>query len=303
MARSRRVSAFAVCMWSGVKASKSIARAVQAATKILQRSKIPEAAASAEYLATACFDEIGSRSDARSSHLKPNANQLEQFIKLCRKREEQRVPVQYLIGDWDFHNIQLLVRAPVLIPRPETEELVEHLLKTVENEEANILDVGCGSGAIFLAALTARTGWRAVGIDIAEEAVRLSQENVRLLGLEDRSRVLGGNVYDVAEGGRVFDALVSNPPYICSADIDELAAEVKDHEDIRALCGGTDGLDVVREILHVAPQIVKSGGSVWLELDVGQSSELEGMKFEGLEFVEKVNDGFGKERFCHMRID
>ncbi|CAN8076757.1 unnamed protein product [Agarophyton chilense] len=294
-------AAFAACPWLVVSKSQTISSAVVHATQILSQKQVPEAAESAQYLAAHCFPHVQTRLDVLASRKSPPRDALNLFIQLCKERERKRTPIQYLVGDWDFHSITLLVRPPVLIPRPETEELVEHVLNDLEHDSATILDVGCGSGAILLAILNARPNWSATGIDISEEAVKLSEENVRLLGMQSRARIGHARVRDICGEGRLFDALVSNPPYIPVREMDGLQTEVRDHEDYGALCGGEDGLDVVLEVLHGAAGVLKPGGSIWLEVDTPHPSMIEAMKFKELEYVKSHNDLSGNARFCHLR--
>lgn len=288
-------------MWGTVRNSPSIRAAVLAATKTFQKQGISEANASAEYLALATFSILKSRRDARTNLSKPLAADLERFVHLCHQREA-RTPIQYLVGDWDFHHVNLRVRAPVLIPRPETEELVELVLNGLTCERARVLDVGCGSGAILLAILAARPAWKGVGVDIATEAVDLSKENAAELGIASRAEIIRGGIEAVVENG-LFDVLVSNPPYITTSDMTSLDKEVREFEDIRALCGGEDGLDVVREVLKWAPKTVMKGGSIWLEVDSKHPKVLQAQQFDGVEWVSSYKDLYGRERFCHFRVE
>lgn len=287
--------------WNDVRQSTSIRHAVRRATRIFEQAGVPEPAASAEHLAVSSFDHIGTRTSALADVTEPKPSELEQYLQVCQQREEKGVPIQYLVGNWDFHDITLLVRPPVLIPRPETEELVEHLLNDVKEANARILDVGTGSGCILLAALAARPGWSAMGIDISAEAVRLCSDNVSLLTCANRVEILLGTVRDVSPETK-FDALVSNPPYIPQEDSDSVERQVMDHEDARALFGGKDGMNVIRDILDAAPRLVKDGGSVWMEVDDSQPRKLAEMHFEGVDYVKQVNDMNGKPRFCHFRV-
>ena len=288
-------------VWNAVQSSIHVRAAVCSAIRIFEGKQVPEPRESAEYLAIKAFGAIESRREARTSHLTPTRRELDRFVSLCEKRERLRTPIQYLVGDWDFCDITLMVRSPVLIPRPETEELVQHLLKDLPSTESRILDVGCGSGAILLAALHARSKWTGIGIDIEREAVKLSRENARLLRLEDRANILEGRIEDL-NGRNHFDALISNPPYIPKKDMDSLEREVRDHEDYKALCGGEDGLDVVRDIMKYVPRLVKPGGSVWLEVDSSHPTVLGSLIFHNVEFVKKYDDIYGHPRFCHFIV-
>lgn len=288
-------------VWNAVQNSTHVRAAVCSAIRIFEGKQIPEPRESAEYLAIKAFRAIESRREARTSHLTPTRTELDHFVSLCEKRERLRTPIQYLVGDWDFCDITLMVRTPVLIPRPETEELVQHLLKDLPSTESRILDVGCGSGAILLAALHARPKWTGIGIDIEPEAIKLSQENARLLGLEDRADIFKGRIEDL-NGQNQFDVLISNPPYIPKKDMNSLEPEVRNHEDYKALCGGEDGLDVVRDIMKHAPRLVRSGGCVWLEVDSSHPSVLPSLTFPNIEFVKKYDDMYGHPRFCQFVV-
>lgn len=284
----------AACLWKPIRESRDIAHAVALAVAVFRKCSIPEPDASAEYLAMKAF-ELRSRRDARCGKA---VRDWEPFIRLCKQRQEERMPVQYLVGEWDFHHINLVVRKPVLIPRPETEELVELVLASL-GEDVRLLDVGCGSGAILLAALQARRDWTGVGVDVSVDAVELSRENMRRLQLEGRAEMrLGG----IAVASGVFDAIVSNPPYIADAEAGGLEREVVGHEDGGALFGGADGMDVIREILAGAARLLKEGGSVWMEVDVGQVERLSGMRFEGVRFEKGYEDFTGRLRFCEFRL-
>ncbi|KAI0564647.1 hemk methyltransferase family member 1 [Gracilaria domingensis] len=300
-ATSSQSAAFAACPWHTLSRSTTIRVAVAAATRLLSRSHVAEPALSAQHLAVHAFAGVHTTTQARFSERKPRVHEISRFIHLCKQREQWRTPVQYLVGDWDFHAITLRVRPPVLIPRPETEELVEHLLRDMRQQSAHIVDVGCGSGAIMLAALAARPGWTATGVDISDAAVRLSKENSRLLGLQQRATIVHGRLSDACAQGGLFDALVSNPPYIPACEMSGLQREVREHEDFGALCGGEDGLEVVREVLQWAAHGVKKGGSIWLEVDTSHPPVLERKQFEHIEYVKSYIDLSGNARFCHLR--
>lgn len=224
---------------------------------------------------------------------------------MCAARANQRTPVQYLVGEWDFHNITLSVRAPTLIPRPETEELVEHVLADgALPPDARALDIGAGSGAVLLALLRARAGWRGVGVDVERHALQLSADNARMVGVEARARFVeaGAKGLTLSRLGsaKEFDVVVSNPPYVPAGDMETLEPEVAAHEDWKALCGGVTGLDVVDDILEAAPRLLKKGGFVWLEVDESHPAVLAERAYPGLAFVKKMDDLYGRPRFCQF---
>jgi release factor glutamine methyltransferase len=343
--------------WGGLSRCRSVSDAVRGATEVLRAAGVPEAAASAEWLALSVFRRNrGGRAMVRLDNSRPSAAQLSRYADLCRRRERERTPVQYLVGEWDFHRVTLALRPPVLVPRPETEELVELVLKSDLSEGGEdrfsggtrVLDVGCGSGAILIALLAAQPTWYGVGLDISDEAVALSRENVQAVGVGDRCAVEHAGIAEwpgiemtypfadtkdvvmarrrrearrpergrkevggAAAGGqggdefgtRLFDVLVSNPPYILPQDMETLPPDVKRHEDVRALAGGgEDGLDVIRQVLRRAPELVRPGGLVWLEVDPSQPAIIAAQGWTGLRYDEMVRDVYGRERFCKFTV-
>ena len=192
-------------------------------------------------------------------------------------------PLQYVTGEMPFRHIVLRCERGVLIPRPETEVLVDAALEALDErggEAPLALEIGTGTGCIALSLASEHEGLRVIATDLSLVAVRLATRNRDALGL---AGVVDVVECDLADGvpeqlmGR-FDLLVSNPPYIPSDVLrQEVPAEVKDHEPELALDGGPDGLNVFRRILALAPRVLASGGTLCLELfegNVGQAAEL-----------------------------
>jgi len=193
----------------------------------------------------------------------------EQQLKVLLQCRLSRMPVQYILGNWDFHHITLAVRPPVFIPRPETEQLVELVLDLLPPEPQHLLEVGPGSGAISLSLLAARQDLTVTAVERSVAAVELCQENAVRLGLQERLHLINARVGvdDLNFLPGSFNFVVSNPPYVLRKDLTQLAPEISLYEDLRALDGGAEGLDVILDILELAGGCLADGGSVVLEVD------------------------------------
>jgi release factor glutamine methyltransferase len=186
-------------------------------------------------------------------------------------------PVARIIGHREFWGLPLKLSAETLVPRPDTETVVELVLELLRagapaNHPLRIADIGTGSGAILLALLSELSDAHGIGTDINEAALQTAHSNAVDLGLADRARFVAGD-YAAALSGR-FDLVVSNPPYVRSAEIAGLAAEVRDHDPRRALDGGADGLDAYRALVPQAARLLVPGGILAVEVGTGQSTEV-----------------------------
>jgi release factor glutamine methyltransferase len=182
-------------------------------------------------------------------------------------RREAREPIAYILGAKSFWTLELAVGPGVLIPRPETETLVQVALSLLPADTpARLLDLGVGSGAILLAVLSERPLLRGVGVDVSETALEVASANAHAHGLAGRVDLRRASWGDGVEGQ--FDLVVSNPPYIAASQIEELAPEVARFEPRLALDGGADGLSAYRDILSGVTKLVAPGGA--LAFEVGQ---------------------------------
>lgn len=193
---------------------------------------------------------------------------LEQLAALTARRAA-REPLAYILGRRDFWSLTLSVTPDVLVPRPETETVVEAVLAAFAEQEAfSLLDLGVGSGAILLAVLSARPHATGTGVDASEGALAIAAANARRIGLADRVQLLRGDWGAALDG--VYDAIVSNPPYIESEVIETLDPEVARHEPRLALDGGADGLEAYRRLLPDIARLLRRGGRFALEIGQGQ---------------------------------
>jgi len=207
-------------------------------------------------------------------------------------------PLSKIAGRREFWGLTLVVSPEVLDPRPETETLVEAALKILgarRRAPLRILDLGVGSGAILCALLTECPLADGVGVDASPAAVAIARRNVAACGLAGRADIRIGSWTEGVEGP--FDLIVSNPPYIPSADIDGLAREVRDFDPRLALDGGADGLDAYRTILPAAVDLLAPGGKLLVEVGAGQGGVVLGLAARlGFVHAETRRDLAGIER-------
>ncbi len=198
---------------------------------------------------------------------------LEKFL----QRRVAGEPVARILGVKEFWGLTLQLSPATLVPRPDTETVVELALEACRrqhhiHEQRRIADIGTGSGAILLALLSELPGAIGVGTDISLEALQTARDNAAQLGLAPRASFVACN-YTAALAG-TFDLIVSNPPYIRSADIAGLDREVREYDPPRALDGGADGLDAYRAIVPEAARLLAPGGTLIVEAGYGQSGPI-----------------------------
>jgi release factor glutamine methyltransferase len=188
-------------------------------------------------------------------------------------------PVARILGQKEFWGLPFRLSTETLVPRPDTETVVElglEMLRAMPHppRAARIADIGTGSGAILLALLSELPGAIGVGTDISLAALMTASDNAVELGLASRAGFVACNYAAALSGG--FDLIVSNPPYIRTADVAGLAVEVRDHDPRRALDGGADGLGAYRDLIPEAAELLTPGGALVVESGIGQSGDIEG---------------------------
>lgn len=200
------------------------------------------------------------------------ANELAAFRQAVKQRA-MRLPVAYITGHKEFMGLDFIVNPQVLIPRPDTEILVQAALDRLGSvARPEILDIGTGSGAIIISLLYFLPQSSGIGVDLSAAALAVAQTNADRLGSGGRLKLLSGNIFS-AISDRQFDAIVSNPPYISGSDMESLAPEVL-HEPRIALAGGKDGLDYYREIIEQATCFLKPDGFIGLEVGYDQAQQV-----------------------------
>ncbi|WP_395445779.1 peptide chain release factor N(5)-glutamine methyltransferase [Caulobacter sp. UC70_42] len=206
-------------------------------------------------------------------------------------RRARREPVSHIIGRKGFWKILLQVNKNVLTPRPETEVIVDEVLKAFpEQMPFSMLDLGVGSGTILLAVLAERPAAKGLGVDASAEALAVARDNAASLDLNNRAALMHGDwTAGLGDGG--FDVVVSNPPYIPTAVIDTLEPEVRDYEPRLALDGGGDGLDAYRLLAPEILRVLKPGGMFAVEIGYDQSKDVEALfKAAGAQQVKTIKD-------------
>ena len=212
-------------------------------------------------------------------------------------------PVQYVLGEWDFRTLTLKCDRRALIPRPETEELVSRVLAFLRSRTFDrppvVVDVGTGSGAIILSVACEFKGEGVfIGTDVSGEAVSLARENAARCGLDGRVKIALADGLDDFDEPQTVDVIVSNPPYVESAECDRLDPRVKNWEPRLALDGGESGLDFYERYLADAINILRPGGAVFFEIGEGQGEAVERLMFEfGFGQIALERDYSGHDRY------
>ena len=199
------------------------------------------------------------------------------------------VPVQYIIGEQEFFGLPFHVTRDVLIPRPETEHLVEAAIARLKDLPApRILDVGTGSGAIAVALAHSLPTAEVVALDISAAALAVATQNAKQNGVAVRVRVVESDLVAAVAHER-FDAIVSNPPYVANSERKSLPAEVREYEPAQALFAGPTGLEVYRRLIPDALPLLVSGGWLMMEIGLGQRDAvgalLQDADWDGMEFI------------------
>ena len=218
-------------------------------------------------------------------------------------------PIQYIVGETEFYGLTFQVNRDVLIPRPETEHLVEKVMELAGGfhrsliPQPRIVDVGAGSGAIAVALAAKVTYAEITAIDLSVAALAVARSNAKSNGVAGKIRFLEGDLLAPVAEER-FEIVVSNPPYVPQGDRDGLAVEVRDFEPGLALFAGDEGLDIYRRLIPDAFAVLIPGGFVALEIGFGQSGAIEGLLAEaGFEQIEFVPDLQGIPRVaCGGRL-
>ena len=209
-------------------------------------------------------------------------------------RRKNGEPLQYILGECEFMSLPFYVESGVLIPRADTETLVEEIIKAAK-PQMKILDICSGSGCIGISLAHYIKDATVTMLDISDKAMNVSEKNIALNGVQDRVTVIKCDILNEIPQGE-YDVIVSNPPYIETAVIDKLQTEVKDYEPRLALDGGGDGLVFYRRITDTAPQMLNENGILALEIGFDQGKSVSELMKKNFEDIKVTKDLAGNDR-------
>lgn len=260
----------------------------------LEMAKISEAALDArlilEHVCGTDRNDLYAHSETELSQ-----TQIDEYEDKIRKRAEH-IPLQHITGMQNFMGLSIKVTDKVLVPRQDTEILAEEALIAV-NDGDRILDVCTGSGCVLLSVVKYKNDVVGIGTDISEDALEVARDNYASLKEQINGKVsfVQGDLFENVDGR--FDTILSNPPYIPTADIEELSLEVKEHDPIIALDGGEDGLDFYRRITSEAPKYLNPEGKLLVEIGFNQGSAVtELFEENGFTEIKIIKDLSGLDR-------
>jgi len=275
--------------------------ALAAATATLARAGVESARSDAEWLLASVLGL-----DRFDVYLHPErelAAQDAQWYRVLIARRAARVPLQHLLGYEEFHGMRFAVSPDVLIPRPETEGLVQWAIEMLRDEpESIVADLGTGTGAIACALARSLPRVRVLAVERSLPALRLAASNVASLGLSERITLLAADLLEPIGACRL-DAVIANPPYLPTAVLASLPAEVSRFEPREALDGGGDGMTVIRRIVAEAPFVLRPHGRLMMEIGEEQAGPVASLlAAAGFTDIEARRDLVGRERYVTGRL-
>ena len=272
-----------------------IENALNHGTKILEKYNIKSAKLDSEILLSKVInEERGFILLNQNNNLKKK--QFDNFKVLISQRSKGK-PIAHLVGKKDFWNSEFKINNNVLVPRPDTELIIEEVLKLTKNKKKlKLLDIGVGSGCILLSILNEKKDFYGVGIDISKKCVDLSKINAFNLGIKNRIKFFKTDVDNFNYGK--YDLIVANPPYINQIDLKNLDKEVIDFEPKLSLDGGLDGLSVIRKVVKKASELIKIKGTFILEIGFDQKERVKKiLKNKGF-YINKVLKDYSNNDRC-----
>ena len=273
----------------------NIRQAILNANKVLAKNQIKSAELDCEILMSSVLQK-DRKYVILNLDKKLNKKNISDFEDLIIKRSLNK-PVAYLTGKKDFWKYSFLVSDQILIPRPDTEILIENVLKiTQQKSKLNILDIGTGSGCILLSILKDSRDFYGTGIDISKDCINISRINAKNLGLTNRSKFLKTDVDNLINGK--YDLIISNPPYIKKLDLKYLDKDVVDFEPISALDGGLEGISKIKKIIMRSLDLLKNNGKLVLEIAYDQKYKVIKLLKDRGYYINKIIKDYSKNDRC-----
>ena len=273
----------------------NINSAINEAKIFLKKSSIKTAQLDSEILLAEAINKKREYIILNQNHT-INRESYYQFKTLVKRRSKGK-PVAYLVGKKDFWKYQFQINEHVLIPRPDTEVIVEQVLK-ISKFKSNlmILDIGVGSGCILLSVLKEKKDFRGIGIDISKKSVELSKLNAFNLGLLNRLKIFKTNVDNFNYGK--YDLIISNPPYINKLDLKYLDKDVINFEPKIALDGGLEGISEIRKVINKSSELIKKKGKLILEISFNQRERVKKLLINKGFYINKILKDYAKNDRC-----
>jgi len=263
----------------------NIESAIKEAVEILKKNSIASAILEARILIS--FVTKLSKEDIifKSTHINLPQDQIEKYFDLIHKRIK-KIPLTHLTNNREFFGNNFYVDENVLDPRPDSETLVEMIIKKYKSLSfLNLCEIGCGSGCLIISLIKHFKDWQGSAVDISKKALEIAQKNAQTNEVFGRIEFLESNLFKDLKDNQIFDIIISNPPYIPTADIENLQDEVRLYEPRIALDGGLDGLDFYRNIANQSRKFLKNNGNIFLEIGYNQHQEV-------IDIFEKFNFKF-----------
>ena len=273
----------------------NIEDALSEGISILQKNKIPNPQLDCEIL----LSDLIKRD---KKHIILNPKEILSSEKLCKfkiliERRKKKEPIAYLINKKEFWKDEFFVNEDVLIPRPDTELIIEQVLKIYsEDTQLQVLDIGTGSGCILLSILKERPNFYGTGIDISKKSINVSKFNTKQLNLMNRVKFFHSSVDNFKIGK--YDLIVSNPPYIELLNLKYLEKDVVNFEPKLALSGGFDGFSKIRKVIIKASTLIKKNGKFILEIGFNQKNKVKKILREEGFYVNKAIRDYGNNDRC-----
>ena len=273
----------------------NIENIIKNGAKVLQESKIPNPQLDSEILLSSLIKK-NKQYIFLNSKVVLNFDQVNQFKSLIDRRKKSE-PIAYIINKKEFWKDEFYINKDVLIPRPDTELIIEEVLKLYSKEmQLNILDIGTGSGCILLSILKDRPNFYGTGIDISKKCINVSKYNANKLNLINRTKFIHSSIDNFKNGK--YDLIVSNPPYIELLNLKYLEKDVVNFEPKLALNGGFDGFSKIRKVINKASILIKKNGKFILEIGFNQKNKvIKILKEEGF-YVNKAIKDYGNNDRC-----